>query len=219
MRSFEIIHLPSLSLYQETIAKMESMAEDLIAGTGGQKILLLEHSPVYTIGISSKPEHIKEDFKEIPVVKTNRGGKATYHGPGQRVAYVITDLKKLLDKNIPDIRLYVSLLEKWIINTLSHFNISAYILPGLIGVWVTNPASGKQEKIAAIGVRVRKGVAFHGVAINIDPDLKLFTKGIVPCGIEDYGVCSIKSLTGTSLSLKDFDRVLLEEFEGVFSIK
>lgn len=186
------------------------MAE-IRAKTAPECVWLVEHPPLYTAGTSAH----KEDFlgnMPFPVFETGRGGQFTYHGPGQRVAYVMLDIKER-SKGAIDIRAYVKSLERWIIATLAHYGIAAFVREGRIGVWVETP--GGEKKIGALGIRIRFGVAYHGIALNVRPDLSHFG-GIVPCGIREFGVTSLADL-GIEASLADIDTVLKEEFAVVAS--
>lgn len=165
-------------------------------------VWLLEHPPLYTAGTSAKPEDLLE--KRFPVYAAGRGGQYTYHGPGQRVAYAMIDLHRRGD----DLRAYVRDLEEWIIRALARLGVAGVRREGLVGIWVGN------EKIAAIGVRVRKWVAYHGIAVNLDPDLSHFA-GIVPCGVRDAGVTSLRAL-GLDAAMPVLDAALMAAFEEVF---
>lgn len=178
------------------------------AGTAGDLVWLLEHPPLYTAGTSADPSDLLTS--QFPVLETGRGGEYTYHGPGQRVAYVMLDLKK--HQQAPDIKKYVCQLEEWVIRSLAHFGIKGERREGRIGIWVVTPSG--EKKIAAVGVRIRHWVTYHGIAINVHPDLSHFN-GIVPCGIREFGVTSFQNL-GKSISMKELDAVLRQEFEGVF---
>ena len=175
-------------------------------------VWLLEHPPLYTAGTSAKSSDLIE--QRFPVHETGRGGEHTYHGPGQRVAYVMLDL----NARKPDIRLFVQALEAWIIGALASFNIRGEVRDGRVGVWVRRPekAPGAEDKIAAIGIRVRRWVTFHGIALNVEPDLSHFG-GIVPCGIADprYGVTSLVDL-GLPVTMADADVALRAAFEPIF---
>ena len=171
-------------------------------------VWLLEHPPLYTAGTSANMKDIL-DSSLCPVYQTGRGGQVTYHGPGQRLAYVMLDLQQ---RN-PDIRAYVFALEQWLINTLDEFGIEALRRKGRIGLWVVNKR-GQDNKIAAIGVRVKKWVTLHGVALNVHPDLSYY-KGIVPCGIRDHGVTSMHDL-GICASMAEVDQVLYKHFALIF---
>ena len=202
--------------YQSAIDWMEVRVNDISAGRAGEAIWLLEHPPLYTAGTSARAADLIEPDR-FPVYATRRGGQYTYHGPGQRVAYVLLDL----NKRGKDVRDFVQKLERWIINTLDQFNVRGETREGRIGVWVERPekpllpdGSHTEDKIAALGIRLRKWVSFHGLSINVDPDLSHFD-GIVPCGIAQHGVTSLVDL-GLPITLQDVDIVLQQEFDKVF---
>lgn len=202
------IILPGLTEYNFGLKLMEQSVDKII--NGGQEIIyLLEHNDVYTAGTSYKPQELLNNI-DIPVIYTGRGGRFTYHGPGQRIIYPILNLAK--KQRTKDIKLYVKKLEEWIINTLLKFNIKAYTMDNMVGIWTD--CQGTKAKIAAIGIRVRKWVAYHGIAVNIDTDLTKF-QGIIPCGINNFPVTSLKELKG-EISLEEFDLVLKEEFNKIF---
>ena len=185
--------------YAEALAWMEARAAAIHAGTAAESIWLLEHPPLYTAGTSADPAELFNPLG-FPVHEAGRGGRYTYHGPGQRVAYLCLDL----DRRGRDIRAFVDALEQWLINALAALGIAAHRSPGRIGIWV---GSGDSEaKIAAIGVRVRRWVTLHGVSVNLTPDLSHFG-GIVPCGISEHGVTSIRAL-GNAASMADLDAAL-----------
>ena len=204
--------LPALSDYGETAARMEATADAIAAGEAGEQVWLLEHPSLYTAGTSAKPEDLLD--ARFPVHKTGRGGQFTYHGPGQRVAYVMLDLKR----RRPDVRAYVASLEAWLIDALAEFGVEGGVREDRVGVWVKRPTKGAaaEDKIAAIGVRVRRWVTFHGVALNLRPDLTHFA-GIVPCGIAGahYGVTSLKDL-GLDITMEDVDAALNRAFATRF---
>ena len=202
--------------YQSAIDWMEVRVNDISAGLAGEAIWLLEHPPLYTAGTSARAADLIEPDR-FPVYATRRGGQYTYHGPGQRVAYVLLDL----NKRGKDVRDFVQKLERWIINTLDQFNVRGETREGRIGVWVERPekpllpdGSRAEDKIAALGIRLRKWVSFHGLSINVDPDLSHFD-GIVPCGIAQHGVTSLVDL-GLPITLQDVDIALQQEFDKVF---
>ena len=202
--------------YPEAAAWMEARADAIHRGEAGEAVWLLEHPPLYTAGTSAKPADLT-DPDRFPVYKTRRGGEYTYHGPGQRVAYVMLDLSR----RGRDVRAFVHQLEAWVIATLAEFNVTGETRADRVGVWVVREdkpptASGApaEDKIAAIGVRVRRWVTFHGIAINVEPDLEHFT-GIVPCGIREYGVTSLVDL-GLPVTLADVDVALRQSFEVCF---
>lgn len=194
--------------YEAAVAEMEARVAAIRAGTARELIWLLEHPPLYTAGASAKPQDLIAPDR-LPVYKTGRGGQYTYHGPGQRVVYVLLDLKK----HGNDIRCFVHNLEEWIIRTLARFSVKGERRAGRVGVWVARGA-GREDKIAAIGVRVRKWVSFHGLAINVEPNLAHYA-GIVPCGIAEHGVTSLVDM-GLPVTLADVDAALRETFDEVF---
>ncbi|WP_259783263.1 lipoyl(octanoyl) transferase LipB [Aestuariispira ectoiniformans] len=196
--------------YEEAIAFMEQRVADIRAGTACECVWLLEHPPLYTAGTSARREDLLQPDR-FPVYDVGRGGQYTYHGPGQRIAYVMLDLKR---RN-PDVRWYVNALEDWVIRALQEFNVTGEKREGRVGIWV--PRGGEREdKIAAIGVRLRKWVTFHGIAINVEPDLSHFG-GIVPCGIGDeaLGVTSLVDL-GLPVTMEDLDVALMRTFDEAF---
>lgn len=198
--------------YPEAVAEMESRAASIADGTAPELVWLLEHPPLYTSGTSGKPGDLLD--ARFPLFETGRGGQLTYHGPGQRIAYVMLDLKA----RRPDVRAYVASLEQWIIRTLAAFNVRGERREDRVGVWVTRPdkGDGHEDKIAAIGVRLRRWVSFHGISINVEPDLGHF-QSIVPCGIVDprFGVTSVVDL-GLPVSMEDIDVALRQAFGEVF---
>jgi len=200
--------------YPDAVAFMEDRAAAIRAGTAPETVWLLEHPALYTAGTSAEPAELV-DPERFPVFETGRGGRYTYHGPGQRVAYVMLDLKL----RGQDVRRYVHDLEQWAIETLAMFNVTGERRSDRIGIWVgrgapANPAY-REDKIAAIGVRVRKWVSYHGIALNVEPDLTHFD-GIVPCGIAEHGVTSLWDL-GLTPTLTDVDSALRAAFERVFA--
>jgi lipoyl(octanoyl) transferase len=197
--------------YPDAVLRMEARAAAVRAGTEPEQVWLVEHPPLYTAGTSAKPGDLL-DSGRFPVYPTGRGGQYTYHGPGQRVAYVMLDLSA----RRPDVRAYVTALEDWLIATLAEFNVSAARRPGAVGIWVPRPdkGEGRADKIAAIGIRIRRWVTFHGVALNVDPALEHFS-GIVPCGIRTEGVTSMADL-GITASMAEVDTVLRRKFEATF---
>ena len=198
--------------YPEAVAAMEARAADIAAGHATELVWLLEHPPLYTSGTSGRNEDLLDP--RFPLFTTGRGGQLTYHGPGQRVAYVMLDLKR----RRPDVRAYVAGLEEWIIRTLAQFNVRGERREDRVGVWVKRPDKGDryEDKIAAIGVRLRRWVSFHGIAINVEPDLSHFS-AIVPCGVADarYGVTSLVDL-GHPVTMADVDIALKQAFADVF---
>lgn len=198
--------------YDKSFFFMKERVSGIINGAEKEMIWLLEHTPSITAGTSAKDSDLLDT--KLPVFKTNRGGKHTHHAPGQRVVYLILDLKKRSNNNLPDPRLYVKTLENIIIDSLFSVGIVANIKEDMIGVWVHNQNTGSEEKIAAIGVRFSRGVAYHGFAVNISNDLNLFDT-IIPCGIKDFKICSIQSL-GFNVKIEDFDKILLTEIKKRF---
>ena len=200
--------------YPEAVAAMESRVAAIAAGDSPELVWLLEHPPLYTSGTSGKAGDLLDP--RFPVFATGRGGQLTYHGPGQRVAYVMLDLKR----RQPDVRAYVAGLEQWIICTLAAFNVRGERREDRVGVWVARPdkGAGFEDKIAAIGVRLRRWVSFHGISINLEPDLTHFT-AIVPCGVADprYGVTSLADL-GLTPTMADLDIALRQAFAEVFGV-
>lgn len=223
----EIIKLKSLKLvdwiisdkltdYEDALRVMEARIAKISSGDAAEAIWLLEHPPIYTGGTSAKPDDLT-DPDRFPVYEARRGGQYTYHGPGQRVIYVMLDL----NKRGRDVRRFVEDLENWVIDTLASFNLRGEIREGRVGVRIARPdkaalpdGSPREDKIAAIGIRLRKWVSFHGISINHDPELSHF-EGIVPCGIRDHGVTSLVDL-GLPVSLDDLDVALRQEFERRF---
>ncbi len=198
----------ALADYQDALQEMESRVDAIAKAGADDCVWLLEHPPLYTGGTSAKPEDMLE--KRFPVFETGRGGEYTYHGPGQRVAYAMLNLKNRQSE--PDIKKYIWQLEEWIIRTLATFGVAGERRTGRVGIWVA--VGDTEAKIAAIGVRVRHWVAYHGIAINNTPDLTHFA-GIVPCGVKGYGVTSLAAL-GKSVSMKDLDAALKDCFSEVF---
>lgn len=202
--------------YSEAVAFMEARAAAIAAGTEGELVWLLEHPPLYTAGTSARDADLLSP-ERFPVFRTGRGGQFTYHGPGQRVVYLMLDL----NRRGPDLRRYVTALESWIIATLARFNVRGERREGRVGIWVRRPdkpplpgGAPAEDKIAAIGIRVRRWVTFHGISLNVDPDLEHFS-GIVPCGIAGPGVTSLVDL-GLPVSMADVDGALRAAFEPAF---
>lgn len=201
-----------LTAYADAVATMEARAEAIHRGEARELVWLVEHPPLYTAGTSAKAADLLS--ARFPVFETGRGGEHTYHGPGQRVAYVMLDL----NNRKRDLRAFVAALEAWVIGALDRFNVRGEVREGRVGVWVQRPdkASQAEDKIAAIGIRVRRWVTFHGISLNVEPDLTHFG-GIVPCGIADprYGVTSLVDL-GLPVTMADADVALRQAFEAVF---
>jgi lipoyl(octanoyl) transferase len=209
---------PGLTDYDEAVAFMEARAAAIAAGEAGELIWLVEHPPLYTAGTSAKPADLIAPDR-FPVYESRRGGQYTYHGPGQRVVYVMLDL----NQRGRDVRAFVKQLENWVIATLAEFNITGEIREGRVGVWVERSdkplginGQPQEDKIAAIGVRLRKWVSFHGISINVDPDLEHFS-GIVPCGITAHGVTSLVDL-GLPVVMEDLDVALERTFDQIFAL-
>ena len=203
--------------YPQAVVWMEARAIAIAQGSANEAVWLVEHPPIYTAGTSAKPADLT-DPNRFPVFNSKRGGQYTYHGPGQRVAYVLLDV----GARGRDVRKFVQQLEAWVIATLEEFNIKGEIREGRVGVWVTRndkprTATGQlqEDKIAAIGIRLRKWISFHGISLNLDPDLRHFD-GIIPCGITDQGVTSLIDL-GLPVTMNDLDLALRRRFETIFS--
>jgi lipoyl(octanoyl) transferase len=198
--------------YPDAVAAMEARAAAIADGTAGELVWLLEHPPLYTAGVSARSGDLL-DADRFPVFQSGRGGQYTYHGPGQRVAYVMLDLTK----RGRDVRAFVGALEAWVIGALAAFNVTGEIRGGRVGVWVERRAPGlpvREDKIAAIGVKLRRWVSFHGISLNVEPDLSHFA-GIVPCGITEHGVTSLVDL-GLPVTMDEADTALRASFESVF---
>ena len=201
--------------YKIALVRMEGIVDKIISGDEQETIWLLEHNEIYTAGTSTKDIHL-ENVKGAPIIKTNRGGQLTFHGPGQRIIYLMVNLERFSY----DIRKYVSFLEQLIMNTLYEFNISTHRWDKAIGVWTYKQINSRKivnkerHKIASIGIRVRKKISFHGISVNINPNLDFFDK-IVPCGLENSKATSAKEL-GVKVSYDDFDEALKFNFEKLF---
>lgn len=206
---------PTPVSYEAAHVAMQDYARAIREDDAPEMIWLLEHPPLYTAGTSAKPEDLR-DPSRFPVFEAGRGGQYTYHGPGQRVAYVLLDLSR----RGRDVRAFVASLERWIIEALKAFNVDADVRDGRVGVWVDRTQPGgqvREDKIAAIGVRLRRWVSFHGISLNVEPNLEHFT-GITPCGIDDprYGVTSLVDL-GLPVDMDDADEALRQAFQAVFT--
>ena len=198
--------------YPEAVAAMEARATAIAEGRAGELIWLLEHPPLYTAGVSSRPGDLLQPGR-FPVFESGRGGQFTYHGPGQRVVYVMLDLTR----RRRDVRAFVAALEAWVIGALAEFNVTGEIRDGRVGVWVERRTPGlppREDKIAAIGVKLRRWVSFHGVSLNVEPDLSHFS-GIVPCGVTAHGVTSLVDL-GLPVTMDKVDDALMASFRTVF---
>jgi lipoyl(octanoyl) transferase len=202
---------PGLTPYPDAVAAMEARVADISAGTAGEQVWLVEHPPLYTAGTSAKAEDLLAPDR-FPVFAAGRGGEYTYHGPGQRVAYVMLDL----NRRGRDLRKFVATLEDWVIDAAGALGVKAGRRKNCVGIWVDRPekGTGKQDKIAAIGIRVRRWVTFHGIALNVDPVLEHFS-GIVPCGITSQGVTSFADL-GKRVTMAEADVALRRAFEAHF---
>ncbi|MFQ5954349.1 MAG: lipoyl(octanoyl) transferase LipB [Kiloniellales bacterium] len=200
--------------YDEAVAAMEARVAAIRAGAAAEQVWMLEHPPIYTAGTSAEPDELI-DPGPLPVIRTGRGGRVTYHGPGQRVAYVMLDL----NRRGPDLRRFVHGLEEWLIRALERFNLKGVRRPGRVGIWIER-GGGREDKIAAIGVRVRRWVTYHGVALNVEPDLAHFAR-ILPCGIDTgtgsrFGVTSLVDL-GLPVTMADADAALIATFDEAFA--
>lgn len=199
--------------YPEAVAAMESRVAEIRAGRAAEQVWLLEHPPLYTAGTSARDEDLVQP-ERFPVYRTGRGGQYTYHGPGQRVAYVMLDLQR----RGSDLRRYVWQLEEWLIRSLAAFNVVGERRKGRVGIWIARDTEGgREDKIAAIGVRVRRWVTYHGISLNVETDLSHF-EGIVPCGVREHGVTSLVDL-GLPVTLTDVDVALKAAFEEVFELE
>ena len=201
--------------YDQATAAMQARVAAIHAGTAAERVWLVEHPPLYTAGTSARDADLADPAR-LPVHRTGRGGQWTYHGPGQRVAYTMLDLTRP-HGNIPprDVRRFVEGLEEWLIRTLDRFNVRGERRPGRVGIWVANPPAGTEAKIAAIGVRVTRWITWHGVALNVEPNLAHFD-GIIPCGIPDHGVTSLAAL-GLPITMEDADLALKAAWQEVFA--
>jgi lipoyl(octanoyl) transferase len=198
--------------YSDAVAAMEACAASIAEGRAGELVWLLEHPALYTAGVSAKPDDLLEPDR-FPVFQSGRGGQFTYHGPGQRVAYVMLDLTK----RRRDVRAFVAALEAWVIGALGQFNVEGGLRDGRVGVWVERRTPGlpaREDKIAAVGVKLRRWVSFHGISLNVEPDLGHFD-GIVPCGVTEHGVTSLVDL-GLPVTMDEADAALRASFARVF---
>ncbi|MFD1795323.1 lipoyl(octanoyl) transferase LipB [Paracoccus aurantiacus] len=208
---------PGLTPYPEAVAAMEAHVAAMLDGRAGERIWLVEHPPLYTAGTSAREADLLDD--RFPVHVAGRGGQYTYHGPGQRVVYTMLDL----NRRGRDVRAFVKSLETWVIDTLAEFGIRGEIRDGRVGVWVSRPdkpplpdGSMREDKIAAIGIKLRRWISFHGISINVEPDLSHYG-GIVPCGISDHGVTSLVDL-GLPVTMADLDSALQRRFSTGFAV-
>jgi lipoyl(octanoyl) transferase len=197
--------------YPEALAAMEARADAIAAGTADEQVWLLEHPPIYTAGTSANDADLID--ARFPVYHTGRGGQFTYHGPGQRIGYVMLNLKqRSIPGSGPDVRAYVRDLEQWLIESLALLGVKGERREGRVGIWVARGT--REDKIAALGVRIRHWVTFHGVALNVEPDLSHF-EGIVPCGVREHGVTSLADL-GIAVSMADVDMAMKQRFATIF---
>jgi len=196
--------------YRAAVEDMEARVTAIRAGTAPELVWLLEHPPLYTAGTSARDDELLEP-KRLPVYRTGRGGRYTFHGPGQRIAYVMLDLTR----RGRDVRCHVHRLEEWIIRTLARFGVRGERRAGRVGIWVRHPG-GREDKIAAIGVRVRHWVTYHGVALNVAPDLDHY-RGIIPCGIAEHGVTSLARI-GVAATMTAVDEALRATFDEIFEL-
>jgi lipoyl(octanoyl) transferase len=202
--------------YPDALALMRDRVAAIRAGIAGELVWSVEHPPIYTAGTSAKPAELTDPTR-FPTFEAGRGGQWTYHGPGQRTVYVMLDLTQPHGAvPVNDIHCYVNALEEWLIRALERFNIKGERRKGRVGIWVTNRAIGTEAKIGAIGVRVSRWVSWHGVALNVDPDLSHFD-GIVPCGVREHGVTSLAAL-GIPVTMHDADVALRAAWEEVFGV-
>ena len=208
-RPVEWKRIVGLADYGETVTEMDAVAASIAAGRVNEQVWLLEHPPLFTAGTRAREVDLV-DPDRLPVHRTGRGGEFTYHGPGQRVVYLMLDLQA----RRRDVRAYVAALERWLIATLDRFNVHGERREDRVGVWVTRPERGTEEKIAAIGIRLRRWVTTHGIALNVEPDLSHYS-GIVPCGVSEHGVTSLVDL-GLPVTMEDADIALRQAFEESF---
>ncbi len=207
----------ALTEYPDALAAMQARVAAIRAGTAGEQVWLVEHPPLYTAGTSAKPAELTDPGR-FPTFSAGRGGQWTYHGPGQRTAYVMLDLNRRHGTVPPqDVRRFVHGLEEWLIRALDRFNVKGERRDGRVGIWVSDPSTGSESKIGAIGVRVTRWVSWHGVALNVDPNLAHFG-GIVPCGLSQYGVTSLAAL-GIPATMQDADVALRAAWEEVFGVE
>jgi len=203
----EFFNSSELVDYKKSIELMEKRVEGINEGKVSELLWFLEHPPIYTAGTSSNDKDLlKENL--FPVFRTNRGGQFTYHGPGQRVAYIMLNVR---DRDY-NVKSFIRLLEQWIMNSLMDIGIKSFLIKGKVGIWVNN-----EEKIASLGLRIRKGISFHGISLNINPNLEHFS-GIIPCGNENSGITSIEKI-GLNIKKKEIDKILISNFKKIFEVK
>jgi lipoyl(octanoyl) transferase len=203
----EFFNSSELVDYKKSIELMEKRVEDINEGKASELLWFLEHPSIYTAGTSSNDKDLLNK-NLFPVFRTNRGGQFTYHGPGQRVAYVILNVR---DRDY-NVKSFIRLLEQWIMNSLMDIGIKSFLIKGKVGIWVNN-----EEKIASLGLRIRKGISFHGISLNINPNLEHFS-GIIPCGNENSGITSIEKI-GLNIKKKEIDKILISNFKKTFEVK
>ena len=203
----EFFNSSELVDYKKSIELMEKRVEGINEDKASELLWFLEHPSIYTAGTSSNDKDLLNE-NLFPVFRTNRGGQFTYHGPGQRVAYVMLNVR---DRDY-NVKSFIRLLEQWIMNSLMDIGIKSFLIKGKVGIWVNN-----EEKIASLGLRIRKGISFHGISLNIDPNLEHFS-GIIPCGNENSGVTSIEKI-GLNIKKKEIDKILISNFKKTFEVK
>lgn len=203
----EFFNSSKLVDYKKSIELMEKRVEGINEGKASELLWFLEHPSIYTAGTSSNDKDLLNE-NLFPVFRTNRGGQFTYHGPGQRVAYVMLNVR---DRDY-NVKSFIRLLEQWIMNSLMDIGIKSFLIKGKVGIWVNN-----EEKIASLGLRIRKGISYHGISLNIDPNLEHFS-GIIPCGNENSGITSIEKI-GLNIKKKEIDKILISNFKKTFEVK
>ena len=203
----EFFNSSELVDYKKSIELMEKRVEGINEGKASELLWFLEHPPIYTAGTSSNDKDLLNE-NLFPVFRTNRGGQFTYHGPGQRVAYLMLNVR---DRDY-NVKSFIRLLEQWIMNSLMDIGIKSFLIKGKVGIWVNN-----EEKIASLGLRIRKGISFHGISLNINPNLEHFS-GIIPCGNENSGITSIEKI-GLNIKKKEIDKILISNFKKIFEVK
>mgnify|MGYP001319272908 FL=1 len=203
----EFFNSSELVDYKKSIELMEKRVEGINESKASELLWFLEHPPIYTAGTSSNDKDLLNE-NLFPVFRTNRGGQFTYHGPGQRVAYVMLNVR---DRDY-NVKSFIRLLEQWIMNSLMDIGIKSFLIKGKVGIWVNN-----EEKIASLGLRIRKGISFHGISLNINPNLEHFS-GIIPCGNENSGITSIEKI-GLNIKKKEIDKILISNFKKIFEVK
>ena len=203
----EFFNSSELVDYKKSIELMEKRVEGIYEDKASELLWFLEHPSIYTAGTSSNDKDLLNE-NLFPVFRTNRGGQFTYHGPGQRVAYVMLNVR---DRDY-NVKSFIRLLEQWIMNSLTDIGIKSFLIKGKVGIWVNN-----EEKIASLGLRIRKGISFHGISLNINPNLEHFS-GIIPCGNENSGITSIEKI-GLNIKKKEIDKILISNFKKIFEVK